>query len=162
MAHCFKSLYRPWTIVYRFVNDTYIRELCRRLCAFSWSMEKTLVSSEISDQIWSISEASVFLLFNRKPKTSLKKSNICKEVVREAGDPSKIKVVSSAYWLIFTSSSFIFMPLMFLFCRIVTASISTQRIKKYGERGKPCLTPLSGLKKLLDQPLLRMQLSVLW
>ena len=109
-----------------------------------------------------IHKASVFLLFNRRPEISLKKSNICKEVVREAGDRSKIRVVSSAYWLIFTSCSFIFMPLMFLFCRIVSASISTQRIKRYGERGQPCLTPLSSLKKLLDQPLLRMQLSVLW
>ena len=42
-------------------------------------------------------KASVFLLFNRRPEISRKKSNICKEVVKEAGDPSKTRVVSSAY-----------------------------------------------------------------
>ena len=88
-----------------------------------------------------IHRASVFLLFNQRPETSLARSNICKEVVREVGDPSKTRVVSSAYWLIFTSCSLIVMPLMFLFFLIVLANISTPRINRYGDRGQPCLTP---------------------
>jgi len=39
--------------------------------------------------------------------------------------------------------------------------ISTDRIKRYGERGQPCLTPLCILKKLLDQPLFQIKLTIL-
>ena len=30
-------------------------------------------------------------------------------------------------------------------CRILLAKISAPNIKRYGERGQPCLTPLEGL-----------------
>ena len=33
---------------------------------------------------------------------------------------------------------------------IAFAKISTDSMKRYGERKQPCLTPLCGLKKLLD------------
>lgn len=110
----------------------------------------------------SIHRASVFLLFDRRPGISLKKSNICREVVKKTLELSKKRVMSSAYWLIFISCPSIVIPLIFLFFLIVSANISTQRIKRYGEKGQPCLTPLSSLKKPLDQPLFWMQLSVLW
>ena len=60
-----------------------------------------------------IHNATVFLLFSRRPEISLKRSNICKEVVKETIDPSKMSLVSSAYWLILISCSLIVIPLMF-------------------------------------------------
>ena len=48
---------------------------------------------------------------------------------------------------------------MLLPLRTVLAKTSAARINKYWERGQPCLTPLWGWKKLLDQPLLSTQLS---
>ena len=82
--------------------------------------------------------------------------------MKETLEPSKIRVVSSAYWLILISCPSSVIRLIFLCFLIVSASISTQRIKRYGERGQSCLTPLSSLKKSLDQPLFKIQLSVLW
>ena len=77
-----------------------------------------------------IHKATVFLLFSRRPEISLKRSNICKEVVKETVDPSKMSVVSSAYWLILISCSLIVIPLLFSFFLIVSVSISAQRMKR--------------------------------
>ena len=73
----------------------------------------------------------------------------------------RIKVVSSAYWLILISVLLTEIPFMFRLHLIAFAKISTDSMKRYGERGQPCLTPLCGLKKLLDHPMFRTQLSVL-
>ena len=74
--------------------------------------------------------------------------------------PLSIKVVSSAYWLILTSDFFIVRPLISLLDLIALARISADRIKRYGERGQPCLTPRCSSKKLLAHPLFRIQLSI--
>ena len=58
--------------------------------------------------------------------------------------PLRMKVVSSAYWLILISELFTDIPLMFLFDLVALAKISADSINRYGERGQPCLTPLCG------------------
>jgi len=54
----------------------------------------------------------------------------------------RMKVVSSAYWLILISELFTDIPLMFLFYLAALAKISADDINRYGKRGQPCLTPL--------------------
>ena len=66
---------------------------------------------------------------------------ICRAFVKETLEPSKIRIVSSAYWLILISCQQIAIPLISLFFLSFSDSISKQRIKRYGERGQPCLTP---------------------
>ena len=89
-----------------------------------------------------IQRASVLLSFNLRPEILPKTSKICIADVRDFSEPSKIRVVSSAYWLILTSSLPREKPLMLLLLRTVLAKASAARINKYGERGQPCLTPL--------------------
>ena len=79
-----------------------------------------------------IHKATVFLLFSWRSEISLKRSNICKEVVKETVDPSKMSVVSSAYWLILISCSLIVMRLMFSFFQIVSAKISAKVVSHIG------------------------------
>ena len=52
--------------------------------------------------------------------------------------PLRIKVVSSAYWLILTSNLFTEIPLIALLDLIALARISADSINRYGERGQPC------------------------
>ena len=108
-----------------------------------------------------IQRASVLLSFNLRPEILPKSSKNYIADVRYFSEPSKIRMVSSAYWLILTSSLPRERPLMLLLLRTVLAKTSAARINKYGESGQPCLTPLRGWKKLLDQPLLSTQLSML-
>ena len=61
-----------------------------------------------------IQRASVLLSFNLLPEILLKSRKICIADVREFSEPSKIWVVSSAYWLILTSSLPREKPLMLL------------------------------------------------
>ena len=91
-------------------------------------------------------KALVFSLLRHKPEILLNFSIIRREVVNEFSEPFNIGVVSSAYWLILIWLLFIEIPVTSLFCLMAFARISTDRINKYGERGQPCLTPLSGLK----------------
>ena len=58
----------------------------------------------------------------------------------------RIKVESSAYWLIFHSLFPTRIPFIFFSARMIVAKISTHIIKRYVERGHPCLNPLSKLK----------------
>ena len=61
-----------------------------------------------------IQRAFVLLSFNLLPEILLKSRKICIADVREFSEPSKIWVVSSAYWLILTSSLPREKPLMLL------------------------------------------------
>ena len=54
----------------------------------------------------------------------------------------RMKVVSSAYWLILISELFTDIALMFLFDLAALVKISADYINRYGERGQPLLTPL--------------------
>ena len=80
---------------------------------------------------------------------------------KDSSEPSRISVVSSAYWLNLKSMPLISMPLILCFFRMASASISADRINRYGDKGQPCLTPRLSLKKLLAHPLFRIQLSIL-
>ena len=108
-----------------------------------------------------IQRASVLLSCNLRPEILPKSSKMCIADVGDFSEPSKIRVVLSAYWLILTSLLPRGKPLMLLLLRMVLAKTSVARINKYGESAQPCLTPLWGWKKLLDQPLLSTQLSIL-
>ena len=61
-----------------------------------------------------IQRASVLLSFNLRPEILPKSSKICIADVRDFSELSKIRVVSSAYWLILTSSLPREKPLMHL------------------------------------------------
>ena len=89
-----------------------------------------------------IQRASVLLSFNLRPEILLKSSKIYIAVVTDFSEPSKIRVVSSVYWLILTSSLPREKPLMLLLFRTVLAKTSLAKINKYGEREQPYLTPL--------------------
>ena len=54
-----------------------------------------------------IQRASVLLSFNLRPEILPKSSKICIADVRDFSEPSKIRVVPSAYWLILTSYALI-------------------------------------------------------
>ena len=84
-----------------------------------------------------------------------KLSNLSRAADKDSWVPLRMKVVSSAYWLILISVPLTEIPLMLWLALIAFPKISTDRIKRYGERGQPCLTPLCSLKKLLDQPLFK-------
>ena len=90
----------------------------------------------------------------------LNSSKSCRAQVRDFSEPLRISVVSSAYWLILISFPLIKIPSISLFVLIPSANISTQIRKMNGERGQPCLTPLSSAKKLLADPLFKTQLSI--
>ena len=107
-----------------------------------------------------IHRASVFLLFSLRPDSLPKFSIVLSVAEKVSFVPLSIKVVSSAYWLILTSDFFIVRPLISLLDLIALARISADRIKRYGERGQPCLTPRFSSKKLLAHPLFRIQLSI--
>ena len=97
--------------------------------------------------------ASVFLLLSLRPETSPKSSSVLRAAESDACEPFNFKVVSSTYWLILISSWPTYIPLTFLFLLRALAKISIERTKRHGDKGQPCLTPLSILKKLLVQPL---------
>ena len=78
-----------------------------------------------------IQKASVSLLFNLGPEILQKSSKLYIADIKDFSEPSKIRAVSSACWLILTSS----LPVMPLLFRTVLAKISAARINKYGERG---------------------------
>ena len=82
------------------------------------------------------------------PKLSI----VSRAVDKDSWVPFRIKVVSSAYWLILISVLLTEIPLMLSLALIAFPKISTNRMKRYGERGQPCVTPLCSLKKLLNQP----------
>ena len=100
-----------------------------------------------------INKASVFLLFKRRREVSLKRFNICRVV----GDTRTIQNNCSVICVLpdfdFLSINCYTLNIFFLFFLNVSASISAQRIKRYGERGKSCLNPLSSLETSLDQQL---------
>ena len=64
-----------------------------------------------------------------KPETAEKSDKVSKVSFKDLLDPSKMKVVSSAYWESLCSVLFIFIPVTFSFDRIFIDSISAQRIK---------------------------------
>ena len=98
--------------------------------------------------------ASSLVLFIFSPDILLKLSSASKLAWSDFYEPSRKRVVSSAYRLILHSITFIFIPFIFLSFLIATAKISAQRMKIYGERGQPCLTPRFRLKNSEDHPLL--------
>ena len=51
-------------------------------------------------------------------------------------------------------------PFMAEFCLILFGSISAVRIKRQGESGNPCLTPLEGLDQPVVKPLFKAALSM--
>ena len=94
-----------------------------------------------------IQRISVFLLLSLKLETSPKSSNTLRAAESESCEPLSIKAVSPACWLSLISPWFTKIPLMFQFLRNALARISTERMKRYGDNGQHCLTPLSILKK---------------
>ena len=96
-----------------------------------------------------IHRASVFLALSLRPDTLLKLSRIPSASVRDLSEPSSMRVVSSAYWLIRISVSLTDKPLMNGFFRIALARISAERTKRYGESGQPCRTPCGQKKSRL-------------
>ena len=68
-------------------------------------------------------------------------------------DPSRMRVVSSAYWLILHSTPSTFMPRIDCSFLIAEPSTSAHKINKYGESGHPCLTPRLSGKNSDDHPL---------
>ena len=92
--------------------------------------------------------ASVLVLFIFSPDILLKQSSMSKLAWSDFSEPSRKRVVSSAYWLMLHSVPFIFIPFIFLSFLIAFTKISAQRMKIYGERGQPCLTPRSRLKNI--------------
>ena len=108
-----------------------------------------------------IYRASVFLMLSLRPDTLPKVSIKTKDSKQDSLEPSRMSVVSSAYWLNLNSLPFISIPLIFCFFRMASASTSTDRINRYGEKGQLCLTPRLSLKKLLAHPLFKIQLSIL-
>ena len=58
--------------------------------------------------------------------------------------PLRMKVVSFTHWLILISELFTDIPLMFLsdLVALDKISVDTGSINRYGEKGKPYLTPL--------------------
>ena len=107
-----------------------------------------------------IHKASVFLLLSLRPDSLPKFSIVLSVANKDSFVPLSIKVVLSGYWLILISDFFIVIPLISLLDLIALARISADRIKRYGERGQPCLTLLCKSKKLLAHPLFRTQLSI--
>ena len=107
-----------------------------------------------------IQRASVFLSFSPRPETLLKSSSTFRAEERASSEPFKIRVVSSAYWLILVSLLLREIPFMLTLFLTALAKSSTKRINRYGDTGQPCLTLLRVWKKLVDQPLFRTQLSV--
>ena len=105
--------------------------------------------------------ASVFLLLSLRPEASPKSSSVLRAAENDDCEPFNIKVVSSAYWLILISSSSTYIPLILLFLLKALAKTSTERTNRYADKGHPCLTPVSILKKLLVQPLFKKQLFML-
>ena len=104
-----------------------------------------------------IHRASVFLMLSLRPDTLPKVSIKTKDSKQDSLEPSRMSVVSSAYWLNLNSLPFISIPLIFCFFRMASASTSTDRINRYGDKGQPCLTPRLSLKKLLAHPLFKVQ-----
>ena len=78
-----------------------------------------------------------------RPETLLKSSSILRAEKSASFDPFNISVISSAYWLILISLLFTEMPLMLLSFLMALAKTSAARMKRYGDSGQPCLTPLS-------------------
>ena len=105
-----------------------------------------------------IHRALVFLLLSLRPDILPKVLIVCSVADNDSWVLLRMKVVSSAYWLILISELFTDIPLMFLFDLVPLAKISADNINRYGKRGQPCLTPLCSWKKQLAQPLFRTQL----
>ena len=104
--------------------------------------------------------ALVFSIFTFRPEHSPKSSKVPRQWESEVWVPSKRKKMSSAYWLSKNSSLLMVMPLIWLFCFIASARSSAQIIKRYGDRGSPCLTPLETEKELEQWPLYKMVLLI--
>ena len=64
------------------------------------------------------------------------------------------KLVSAANWLSFISEPKILIPFILL------DSVSAVKINRYGESGRPCLTPLEGLNQSVAKPLFKAALSM--
>ena len=107
-----------------------------------------------------IQRASVFLLFSLRPETLLTSSSKLSAEASAALEPSKISVVSSAYWLILISLLSTETSFMFTLFLTALANTSAERINRCGNKGQPCLTPRRVWYELVDHPLFRTQLSV--
>ena len=70
-------------------------------------------------------------------------------------------VVSSTYCVIFISQEPTAMPPILEFCTIASASISIPKTKSIPDKGHPCRTPRSRLKKSEAKPLFVIQLVML-
>jgi len=88
-----------------------------------------------------IHRASVFVLLSLRPDTLSNLSIVSRVADKASLMPLRMKVVSSAYWLILISLLLTQIPLTFLLDLMALAKISADSIKRYGERGQPCLTP---------------------
>ena len=73
-----------------------------------------------------------------------------KAAKKDFDEPSRVRVVSSAYWEILCSLSHITIPLIPWFCLIRTIKISAQRRNRYGATGSPCRHPL-WMRNCLDK-----------
>ena len=104
--------------------------------------------------------ALVFSIFTFRPEHSPKSSKVSRHWESEVWVPSKRKKVSSAYCPSKNSSLLTVMPLIWPFCFIASARGSAQIIKRYGDRGSPCLTPLETEKELEQWPLYKMELLI--
>ena len=71
-----------------------------------------------------------------------------------------IREVSSANWLILISFLKTLIPWMVLSCLILEASTLVTKIKRYGDKEQPCLTPFHKDICFIPRPLLRIELSV--
>ena len=89
-----------------------------------------------------IHRASVFVLLSLRPDTLPNLSIVSRVADKASLVPLRMKVVSSAHWLILISVLLTQIPLTFLLDLMALAKISADSIKRYGERGQPCLTPL--------------------
>ena len=108
-----------------------------------------------------IHRASVFLSLSLSPEDLPKLLIVSRAADKESWLPLRIRVVSSAYWLNFISVLFTLIPLMLVLALIAFPRTSTESMKRYGDKGQPCRTPLCNLKNLLDHPLFKTQLSML-
>ena len=86
--------------------------------------------------------ASVFVLLSLRPDTLPNLSIVSRMADKASLVPLRMTVVSSAYWLILISVLLTQIPLTFLLDLMALAKISADSVKRYEERGQPCLTPL--------------------
>ena len=150
----------------RFLADHMFRIFCKEdhfaskfpSIAASWLYEKSIPSACIGSSGHLIPKGfcvfclllpshspSVFAAFNSSPLHSLNVSNSWNNLFAEFLSARK-QVVSSAYWLNFTSFWCILITFISLSLLIALANISSPIMNGMPDRRQPCLTPLSNFR----------------